>query len=794
MTISKAKPLPAPPGTTRRHFLGVAGKATMAGALPAGLAAPMAARAAAGPAHDVRRLVGRGDIIERAYRPEAAVGRYQGNGRFGGVYAKLGLHAHPDQRDDYDRHGFTQIMHMKHWGRFFFHSAERKADTSADYLLPLARIHWQDLPEGVTDYLQHQSFMDGTVVTRFRTAAGSRAGVTTWFDPVARNLSAIELDMDGPAMPLVLAAVTRFVPYAYGFAEPTTQSFRVVRMGDQWRIDITCAASKPAAVSALYLKTDAAVEAHPDGLLIRPRRGRSQLFISYGEPVPADAPRLSLRRTRAHWQRTWETSAMLDLPDERAQQTWVRSLAYILSTFNDDGYGFTPTNGFSGNLYMFNYAQDLFYVHPTLLASGNVAPAKAWIERFAAMIPGMRDYARRLWPETRGIYPPWELPFGPVEGYHDPSVPIVYCYEPHNAGYLCRMAHDTALMVDDPAWTRAHALPLIEETARFFHSFCRKEPDGRWHLFLSPSVGQDEAGGRNQKDYLCALYSARYSFQKAIEHGLDTDGRYRRILQDGLAFDTLLSDKQFYYASAGSGPKDYGTQKHPVQLNGLAYLPTESKPQRPNWPPTASATARPSAQPSPTSMAGHWGIPAGRHPRGRSCGLAPRLGQRAPFRLHRPGMGADLRNQRAPGLGVLCDHQRPVRPEPGGEPGQRLLGRAAHRCLQPVRRAGVLRQRAQPAGRDRQRHAARRRRPGHPACLEGLPPAVQWHPGDAGERSGAPDGDRRAAGRAHLIAERFPPRHARQFDIAGPQGDIQCIVAIFSVVPPPWRPACPPAR
>ncbi len=583
---------PSHQGASRRDFIRVTGTAVAAGSmafgLPSAAAATASHAAAPGTLHrDVRRLIERGSIVNRAYTAQAAVGRYQGNGRFGAVYSKLGLHPHPSQRDEYAKHGHSQFMHMKHWGRFFFRSEYQQADTSADYLLPLARAYWQDLPQQVSQYTQQQSFYDGTISTRFTTGAGARVGVTTWFDAVERNLSVIEIDLDrgkdaqAGAMPLIVAPVTSMVPYQFGYKEPTAQRFKVQRAGDQWRIDITCAATKPATVSSLYLKTDAAVEAHADGVRIVPRQGRSLVLLSYGEPVSSTAAADSLKRTRDYWRRTWEQSALFDFPDARAQETWVRSLAYILSTFNDDGYGFTPTNGLTGNLYMFNYAQDLFYVHPTLLASGNLAPAKAWIERFAGMIPEMRAYSKRLWPTTEGIYPPWELPFGPVDTYHNPSVPIVYCYEPHNAGYLSRMAHDTALALGDPAWTAAYARPLIGEVAQYFKSFCKKEADGRWHLFLTPSVGQDEAGGRNQKDYLCSLYSAKYSFQKAIEHGFDSDGKYARILKDGLAFEGLLSDKGFYYASAGSGPKDYGTQKHPVQLNGLAYLAVEPRPIKP---------------------------------------------------------------------------------------------------------------------------------------------------------------------------------------------------------------------
>jgi hypothetical protein len=98
---------------------------------------------------------------------------------------------------------------------------------------------------------------------------------------------------------------------------------------------------------------------------------------------------------------------------------------------------------------------------------------------------------------------------------------------------------------------------------------------------VRPSIGQDENGGINQDDYLCSLFSARYCFQKAIEYSLD-DGTYTRILEDGLAFPPLLSERGYYFTCSGTGEEDFGKQKHPVQLNGLAFLPVHSKVTEPS--------------------------------------------------------------------------------------------------------------------------------------------------------------------------------------------------------------------
>ncbi len=528
---------------------------------------------------EVEAAIGAGDIIDTTFDPAPAVGRYLGNGRFGSVYGKYGLHAHPSDRQLSDAHGNTQLMHMRHYGRFRFHSEAMQRDTSADYLLPVARIYWETVPQDISSYRQHQSFLDGTLHTAFTCAEGGHIAVTNWFDPEERDLAAVSLEVDGSAPAILIDATEPFVPYKYGRNTPARQAVKATRVGDQWRLEITCSETAPLLRSVLFVRTDSQATVVPQGLRITPNNGASTILVSYGKPVQDNAAK-SLARTRKLWRATWLKSATFAFPDAHRQAVWVRSLAYILSTFNDDGIGFAPTNGLTGNLFPFNFAQDMLYVHSALLATGHLTVAKAWMERFHRMIPEMRLYAKKLWPNVDGIYPPWELPFGPVRGYHEPAVPIVYCYEPHNAGYLSRMAVDTAKMVDDPVWTDTIAKPLISGVASYYRSFCRKGADGLWHLQLSPAVGQDEAGGRDQRDYLCVLFSAQFSYQKAVEYDLDPDGAYASMLHDGLAFPTLLSSQGFYYTSAGAGPKDFGKQKHPVQLNALAYLPVASGPSK----------------------------------------------------------------------------------------------------------------------------------------------------------------------------------------------------------------------
>jgi hypothetical protein len=215
-----------------------------------------------------------------------------------------------------------------------------------------------------------------------------------------------------------------------------------------------------------------------------------------------------------------------------------------------------------------------------LTAPGNIDITKAWVEHWANSIGGMKSYTKRLM-GIGGILCPWVYPYGDFQGFHEPEPPNSFYYELHNSGYLARMAHETAIFVNDGAWTKRYALPLIKETAEFYKNICSKGNDGLWHLWITPSMGQDEMGGADQKNYLCALYSAKYCFQRAIEYGLDGDEIFRQMANN-MALPALLSQQGIYYTCAGSGENDFGKQKHPVQLNALAYLPVDAKMSAPS--------------------------------------------------------------------------------------------------------------------------------------------------------------------------------------------------------------------
>lgn len=509
---------------------------------------------------DVKAAVEAGDIYRVEYVDVSTLPLNQGNGCFGTSYSQLGLHVHPSMADKDHQYGKTHLMHMEHWVRAKF---------SADYLLPLSRIYWADPFEGVANYSQHQSFYDGTIETSF-TVNQTKYNVMTWFDTSEKDLSAIQVHVEGDARPMVVVDPQEELNIHYD--QQLKQEVKITKEEGAWKVSLRCQEKD----FNYYLNTNADVEVKANKLYLTLKKGENHLLFSYKAKSNTSAKR-SLEQTEKWWNKKWNEIAAIHFSDTEAQRMWVRSMALFLSTYGSEKLGMAPPCGFAGNSWPFPYPQDLSFIHPVLLHTGNVDIAQSWVEYWSERIDGMKAYTKRLL-KVDGILAPWVFPYGDFEGYHDPTPPNKFYYELHNTGYMARMAYETSLFVNDEAWSEKYAWPLIAECAHFYRSIATKGADGYWHLFVEPGMGQDERGGFNQKDYLCALYGAKYCFQKAIACGLDENGEYAQLLQDGLAFAPLKSEQGFYYSCAGSGPDDFGHQKHPVQLNEFAYLPTEKQP------------------------------------------------------------------------------------------------------------------------------------------------------------------------------------------------------------------------
>ncbi|MBR5868182.1 MAG: hypothetical protein IKZ21_01945 [Clostridia bacterium] len=526
---------------------------------------------------NIAKLIRRGNILTTDFPATGEVGRYLGNGRFGATLSATGLNLHPNRVNAQTAQ--FHFNHISHWGRFRFFSRHVEKDTSADYILPFFRIYWEKDPCLVTNYYQEHDFYDGVLRTEFTLPSGTEIRMESWFDGQNRDMMGITVNVTGDAgtVPcIVLSPFTKVDPCAYVCGQIYDQSVTFDAIESGWKLSVTCDTAVNDSRTDLYLSTNMDSRLCGTDLQLSLKPGQNVLLLSVNACADEVSPEHSLERTMDFWHNTWETTGWVEYPDPDKQTMWVRSMAYLLSSYDEESEFIQPANAMGINGFAYNFIPDMENVAPILLMTGHGDIVRHWVEILADEIDAMKRYTHRLWPEAEGIFPPWELNYGPIDGYHYPSVPIIFCYEAHNTGYLSRLATEVVEYTGDDDWAKEYAYPLIDECARFFRKFCFKEADSFWHLRWYPCMGRDEAGGVNKDDYLCTLITAKYSFQAAIRFGMDHHGEYQTILSEGLAFDPLLCERGTYHTCRGAD--DFGKQKHPVQLEGIACFPTETEP------------------------------------------------------------------------------------------------------------------------------------------------------------------------------------------------------------------------
>lgn len=524
------------------------------------------------------RLIRRGNIDITHWNGERTVGCYLGNGRFGAVMSSTGLNLSPELQKDSSRN-FSHFRHMNHWGRFRVNSPYTEKETSADYLLPFFSLYWGKEYQNIGKYHQLHDLYDGVLSTYFEPEDGGSIQLTGWFDAVNRNMFVVTIDVSEDAVSdntVCLGVHTSIIPWRFLFQSEYTQRVNVQKENAGYKITVSCEKTISRNRTEMYIFSSMSAEEKEDGLIFRPEKGKNVLMISVDEPINGDTWEQSLMRTREKNHAVWDSIGWLNYESDEMHAMWVRSMAYLLTAYDADSTCIQPANCMGINGFPYNFVPDIANLAPSLMMLGRSDITRHWVEKFFGEIGDMRAYARHLWPEAEGIFPPWELNFGPIEGYHAPNVPVVFCYEAHNTGYLAKLAMETMEHSSDDEWSKKYVYPLIDECARFFIKFCFKEEDNLWHLKWYPCMGRDEAGGVNKDDYLCTLITAKYTFRAAIRLGLDHDGKYEKVLSEGLAFEALRSGRGTFHTCRGAD--DFGKQKHPVQLEGLACFPTEDRP------------------------------------------------------------------------------------------------------------------------------------------------------------------------------------------------------------------------
>lgn len=502
-----------------------------------------------------------------------------GSGRFGGCFDAWSLQNVGRFADPSEDSAPTVLLHKEHWVR---------NEYGRDNFDDVARVAWLTAPPKPAAYRQHLDLFNGQLHTNCQ-GPGWMYSAQASFHTGWPDVLAIRILKRGP-----LPGLTLVLPEGNAGeirASESTCALGVFNRNCRTSVLLRVLAlkSKPVrlrvATRGVALQFDGEVllliGAASSGRLMELERAlatvhSAQEFFSGA----ADAWR---KRIGASWIR---------LSHPGLQSLWARSLYYTLIGHGEKREVPAAACGLTGVKWRTHFPQDHSYVAPALLRLGHARTVGAWVEFYRRHLEWQKEITARTFRKAsnrapaEGVMWSWLFPIGDGAEFIRNGAPNHFYYEIHNAAYPAKMAWDTARFLREDDWLAETAWPVIEASARFYSSVLERGGDGLWGIHVLPSMGQDEMGGPDATDYLCALYAARYTLTIAVaaaerlgRKGPDLE-RWLGILGEGLAFERLrhpgtgllLTNRNVLDGS------NLGRQKHPVQLQPLVFTPLPGKP------------------------------------------------------------------------------------------------------------------------------------------------------------------------------------------------------------------------
>jgi hypothetical protein len=524
------------------------------------------------------------DVIRHNWPIETdkSLNLYLGTGRCGGCFDRYGLQHQDDLSPVAKRISRTWLAHADVW-----HRGRHGLDTQ----VPLTRLRWSEPPGEPTHYRQHLELAAGRLTTEF---AGEDFcyTLTALTNPseASRDLLFFHFQWKSTKRPALVFSAVPVYPSDYS-GELTVQCASSLA-GNRAMLDLRRGNSHGLALAHVSGDLCPAISGRDVVIQLGAAKGAGLIILALGSAARKAELQTALDRAvaktveqlkaeaEAAWGVRWGKTAFSIGQREHHLLAW-RSAYHLLCSYAPDVRCPAPPMGFTGNAWGFHFPQDLSYIHPALLRMGHIDITRAHVEFYHSRLGNQLALTREIYGKP-GVCWSWEFPIGPDARLFRPEdggAPNDFQYEIHNAAYPAKMAAETAASLADPLWTRDIAWPIVRESARFFASGLTAEADGKFSMQISPSMGQDEYGGPNAKNYLCALFAAEYTLSQAVRLARDLrlenddTARWMKILNAGLAYPRLLLPEFGFYAANESVPFVPRRQKHPVQLNPLWVLP-----------------------------------------------------------------------------------------------------------------------------------------------------------------------------------------------------------------------------
>lgn len=525
-----------------------------------------------------KNMVCKGNIVRNGVK--SGVPLYLGSGDFGGCFDTTGAMMIPYSDGG---HTNTVFMHADYWHRGKY---------GLDYHLPAFQLAWNQTPDPMIQNTQVLDMWNGTLQTAWEIPSGTMQ-ITGGFHPYQRDLFAAEFTYSkkSDAFPFLVLQAVREIQVDYGTQLEGTMA-PISQDPDLYVFKLSAGSAE--LVLQVRLETiqgNACLQWKNDRLEIHlsSETGKFRIYLAASSPLRQDTAFKQLERFKQEdffrsseegWHRRWGTSDLFF--DEKTIDTlFVRSVYYALCSYSPESNCVAPPTGWTANGWAFHFPQDFSYILPVFLKLGHFDIAKAKLEFYHRQLDVMKEYTKRVYGAS-GVMWAWIFPIGDASHILPDGAPNWFHYEIHNAAYPARMAYETAKCLKDDNWSRTVAWEMVQASADFYTSVLQKEGN-TWGICVTPSMGQDEWGGHNAKNYLCALYAAKFTLKTAVrmaeELGIEADPRWKEILSDGLAFERLENHKLGIYQTCEGDEDDYqiGKMKHPIPLMPITFLPFEEE-------------------------------------------------------------------------------------------------------------------------------------------------------------------------------------------------------------------------